>query len=218
MAVTSKFLSTGARCLGCSAVVLVAGLMLLPSAAVVAQVPPEIVPSSTTTAPPGPTTTVVPVVVPEEPLTPPGEAPPQPGTTIFPAPLAEPEPTPAPTAAPAPTPPTSRATTVTMSPRRTPTPLAVGISRAFRETASRSSALAGPPDAPEAGQGEEQVVKSLPFTPGGRAGAPGAMELGVQDGLGRQVASLASVAAGLIATVLLGVVLWLQRQVRLGSR
>lgn len=178
-------------------------------APVQAQLPDLLPTSTTTTAPASPSTTLLP---PLESLTPPPTtAPPgSPSPTLLPAPPGD---APPPTLLPAP-PRTSRTTTFTTTPvpPRTPVRTSVTTSAASRAPTSTAAAVA---DDLETGGAEGGFEAALPFTPGDEQIAAAGLdaELGGR-GSEQQVGALASVAAGLIAVVLLGVVGWVQAQVR----
>lgn len=176
----------------------------------------------TTTAAPGATTTTL--LPPLESLTPPPTTAP-PGATPAPTLLPPPGSTPAPTLLPAPgsapAPPllpvptkTTRTTTFTTTPVPPRTPL-----RSTATTVPRS--VATPPGAPtvvdevEGGDPDAGFESALPFSPADEeiraAGLDAELGGGGTEG---QLTMMASVAAGLIAMVLLGVVGWLQAQVR----
>lgn len=190
-----------------------AGLTLLGSGPVEAQLP-ELFPSSTTTStrPPSTSTTLLPELI-EDPLKAPGDpARPTPSTTAAPL-LPAPAPTPAPGAR------TTGTTTFTTTPIPPRTPVREIASPAAKQaSAPRTNTTAvdvGELDASDSAAGFSEALPYQP-TPGDEAttaaGAEGDMELGADAGLGLD--SMASVAAGLIAVVLLGVVVWVQRQAR----
>ena len=201
-------LSCWARRLGAAVVGVVVGVALLGPGAVHAQLP-ELLPTTTTTAPSAAPTTLLP---PLESLTPPpSSAPPDaaPPPTLLPAPGASP----APALLPAP-PRTPRTTTFTTS----PPPPRTALRTTPTTRVPRAPAVAAAPaeaEESETGGEEGEFQAALPFAPGDdQLEAAGLQaELG-GDGSEQEVTTMASVAAGLIAAVLLGVVVWIQGQVR----
>ncbi len=181
--------------------------MLIQPGPVDAQIP-DLLPNTTTTAPGGTTTTLLPALIPEDALKP---APPPSGDEQ-PAPAPAPSLLPVPAPAPAPT--TSRTTIFV------PTPVAMrstGRSTATTVPKKARSTTTATTDVPEAvPEPDEPVQATLPYKPtgGDEATVDGEMELGVQSLGGDSVTSWASAAAGLLAAVLLGVIVWIQRQVR----
>lgn len=200
-------MSCWGRRLGAAVVGLVVGVALFGPGVVHAQLP-ELLPT-TTTAPGAPPTTLLP---PLDSLTPPpSSAPPDaaPPPTLLPPPGASP----APALLPAP-PRTSRTTTFTTS----PPPPRTALRTTPTTRVQRAPAVpAAPVEAEELETGGEEgeFESTLPFAPGDEeVQATGLQaELG-GDGSEQHVTTMASIAAGLIAAVLLGVVAWVQSQVR----
>lgn len=213
--------SCWARLLAAGVVLLVGGVTLVGPGPVHAQL--DLFP--TTTAAPGATTTTT-LLLPLESLTPaPTAAPPgSPTPTLLPGPESGPAPTllPSPEAAPRPalvlTPPPARTTrtttfTTTPTPPRTPLP-----STASRTPRPGAPAGAAEPVADEAqgGEAETGFQEALPFSPEDEEIRAAGLDVELGDGdSARQVGMLASVAGGLLALVLLGVVGWVQGQIRL---
>ncbi|HVM06420.1 MAG TPA: hypothetical protein VM242_14730 [Acidimicrobiales bacterium] len=203
-------LSRWARRIGAAAVAGVVGVALYGPAPVQAQLP-ELLPSSSSTAPPStasPDSTLLP---PLEQLAPPSTAPGTETTALLPLPTAAPG-SPGPTLLPAPK--TTRTTTFNTLPVPPRT-----RSRVTTTTLQRSIAASTPPvvEDVEGGDREGGFEGTLPFTAedeqiqaAGLHTELGGGEGGSQD----PVTLMASIAAGLIALVLLGVVGWLQAQVR----
>lgn len=203
----SRRLSAWSRWLGCGAGGALLGLMLVEPGRVGAQVP-DLLPSTTTTAPSGTTTTLLPSLISEDTLKP--EPPPSRGEPPAPAP----GPAPALLPAPAPAPTTSRTTIFVPTPvelRSTGRSAATAAPRKARSTTTATM------DVPEAvTEPEEPLQATLPYQPtgGDEATVDGGMELGVRSIGADSVTSWASAAAGLLAAVLFGLIIWIQRQVR----
>lgn len=200
-------LSTLVRGIACVGVASSAALAGFGPRPVRAQVPDLL---STTTTSPGTTTTTL--LPPLESLTAPTTAPPSgsdPGPTLLPtvptvtAPLTSPAPAPAP----------SRTTTF----RPDPIPRASAGSRVAPAPHRSQPSVADDPAIEEIDPSENgEFGSTLPFDagPSDPAVQDDTMELGLGASHQEEVGMVASIAAGLIALVLLGVVGWVQKQVR----
>jgi len=149
------------------------------------------------------TTTLLPPLVPTEEL-----VPPTPGSTTPPSSIL-----PLPTTTPA-----RRTTTFKPSPVPPSTParsIAPVQVKTSRTTAARTDP-AGQVQPAELGEDEPGFGAELQYSAEEAEFPTGddTMELGIEESVRGQVGSLASVAAGLIAIVLLGVVRWLRTEVR----
>ncbi len=182
------------RRLGGAAVVVVVGAAML-GAPVEAQLP-ELPPLTLEPTDPSTTTsTLLPNLVPTEKLLP---APETPSSSIVLLPT-------------------------TVAPRRTttykPPPIPPSTPVRVAKTAARQSgaAIAAPAvrvDDTELGEGDPGFGAELPFTADEVIAGNDTMELGIEASARVEVGALASVAAGLIAFVLLGIALWLRSEVR----
>ncbi|MGI8684882.1 MAG: hypothetical protein ACR2MO_07315 [Acidimicrobiales bacterium] len=155
----------------------------------------------TPTDPGATTTTLLPPLVPAENLLP-APAPGTPPSSVLPLPL--------PTA-----PPPRR--TISYRPPPVPPSTPVRAARSAPKPRSATTSNATPVETAELGEGGPGVEADLPFAAQEAAEFPSGddtMELGIEASERDQVGSLASVAAGLIAFVLLGIALWLRREVR----
>jgi hypothetical protein len=148
-------------------------------------------------------------------------------TTLLPNLLADPNllPAPQPNAPPSsllplPTAPPPRRTTSfkpTPVPPSTPVRAPKVAAKPKAPAAPTTGATAAPIDESELGEGDPGYGAELPFPGDNGAGtlsAADTMELGIEDSTREQVGTLASLAAGLIAFVLLGIALWLRSEVR----
>ena len=194
-------LATLSRRLGGAAVIVVMGLAMF-GPAVEAQLP-ELPPL--TLAPTDPATTT-------STLLPPLEAEkllPAPESTTPPPSLLPPLPT---------TDPPRR--TTTYKPPAVPPSTPVLAARAAPTPKSVSASKATPPDqveGAEVGEADTGFGSELPFADqggGASLSASDTVELGAESSARQQVGSIASVAAGLLAFVLLGVALWLRSEIR----
>lgn len=202
-------MSRWTRRLGAAAVAGVVGVALYGPAPVQAQLP-ELLPSSSSTAPPttaSPDSTLLP---PLEELAPSSTAPGTETTALLTLPTAAPG-SPAPTLLPAPK--TTRTTTFNTLPVPPRT-----RSRVTTTTLQRSIAASTLPAVEDAEGGDQEggFEGTLPFTPEDEQIQAAGLdtELGGEGDSQDAVTLMASVAAGLIALVLLGIVGWLQAQVR----
>lgn len=182
-----------ARRLGGAAVLVVVGAALL-GAPVEAQLP-ELPPL--TLAPTDPsttTTTLLPSLLPKQELLPEPGTPP---STIIPLPT---------TAAP------RRTTAFRPTPIPPSTPVRPTRNAVKNSGAPVTAVTGGQAEEAELGEGEPGFQSELPFAaePDGDT----TMELGIEASSRSQVGSLASVAAGLLTFVLLGIALWLRSEAR----
>jgi hypothetical protein len=196
-------LSRWARRIAAAAVAGVVGVALFGPAPVQAQLP-ELFPSSSTTAPP-------PASPESTQLAPSSTAPGTETTALLTLPTAAPG-APAPTLLPAPK--TSRTTTF----NTLPVPPRTG-SRVTTTTLQRSIAASTLPAVEDTEGGDEEggFEGTLPFSPEDEQIQAAGLdtELGGAEGSSQEpITLMASIAAGLIALVLLGIVGWLQAQVR----
>ena len=203
-------LARWARRTGAVAVAGVVALALSGPAPVRAQLP-ELLPSSSTTVPPttaSPDSTLLPPI---EDLAPSSTTPGTETTALLRLPTADPG-SPGPTVLPAPK--TSRTTTFNTVP--VPPPTKGRVTTTTLQGSIAASTLPAVEDA-EGGDHEGGFEGTLPFTAEDeRIQAAGLdTELGGGEGGSQDAVTLmASIAAGLIALVLLGIVGWLQAQVR----
>ena len=201
-------LSRWARRVGAAAVAGVVGVALYGPAPVQAQLP-ELFPSTSSTAPPpsSPESTLLP---PLENLAPSSTAPGTETTALLTLPTVAPG-APAPTLLPAPK--TSRTTTFNTLPVPPRTK-----SKVTNTTLQRSIAASTVPAIEDAEGGDEEggFEGTLPFSPEDEQIQAAGLhtELGGEGSSESSITLMASIAAGLIALVLLGIVGWLQSQVR----
>lgn len=145
-------------------------------------------------------------------------------TTLLPNLLADPNllPAPQPTAPPSslvllPTAPPPRRTT-TFKPAPVPPSTPVRPTKAAEKPKPAVASTTAPQiDETELGEGDPGFGAELPFPDDGGVSALSAadtMELGIEDSTRDQVSTLASVAAGLLTLVLLGIALWLRSEAR----
>ena len=199
-------LSRWARRVGAAAVAGVVGVALYGPAPVQAQLP-ELFPSSSTTAPPPtPQSTLLPPLD----LAPSSTAPGTETTALLTLPTVAPG-TPGPTLLPAPK--TSRTTTFNTLPVPPRTK-----SKVTNTTLQRSIAASTFPPVEDVEGGDEEggFEGTLPFSPEDEEIQAAGLhtELGGDGSSQSSITLMASIAAGLIALVLLGIVGWLQSQVR----
>lgn len=206
--------AVGARRLVVGAAVALAGVALLgaPGSAQLPTLPPLFTTTTSTTRPSSSTTTSTVLLPIEEVLKPtptaPGSTTPGADTTAPPS-----------SVLPLPTPPPTRKTTAfkpTPVPPSTPAKALSGPAKTPRTTAppSRSSASA---DDTEAGEGDEGFLAELPLPSDGEfvtADDDTTMELGIEAVERDQVRPFASVAAALLALILLRIALILRSEVR----
>lgn len=194
LACGSKGMVWVVRRLGGAAVVVVVGAAML-GAPVDAQLP-ELPPLTLAPTDPSTTTsTLLPNLVPTENVLP---APETPGPSIVPLPT---------TAAP-------RRTTTYKPPPIPPSTPVRAAKAGVKQSGAATAAPAGRVDDTEPGEGDPGFGAELPFTANEVIDGDDTMELGIEASARNEVGSLASVAAGLIAFVLLGIALWLRSEVR----